>query len=499
MDRTSLIFLTLVTLLGGFIALYADRLGRDLGKKRLRLGKLRPRRTAEVIVFSAGVLAPLLAILVLMAVSAEARLWIAKGYRAVQDARNADDARKRALSQYELVLQKSRRLDSQIKDLEERLESVRKESTTYSKQAEQSKKEAEDARKKASGLDRKVFELGGQVRERQQLLGRVQTDLTASRTKLNSLTQSYSTLQRQREEADAEVSNLNTEITKLEDKIRTGEGDIAKQKVELAKLQRDLVDAEAAKKLAVDQLNTQLELLNKELESAERQLSAVNQAIENFAERSLSEPMIYQFGEEVTRLQVGRQLSASEAQRVMDTALRNARIAAGQRGARPNADGYEADLFERVTRDQQRISVAQQRDAIIRALTGRGQESLLVVSTPINVFNGQFVPLDVQIFNNPVVFDEGEVLGEERIEANASVGRIIEQVTNLLSVTVRRKAVDRKMIIAQTGDGLGRIEPAEVYGIVSTVQNLQRVVRLQAVAKSQTRAGGPLEIEFRFR
>lgn len=499
MDRTSLLFIALVIVLGGFIALYADRFGRELGKKRLRLAGLRPRRTAEIIVFTAGVLAPLLAILVLMGVSAEARLWIAKGYRAVQEARNAEDAKRRAIAQYELILNKSRQLDSQIRDLEGRLESMRKQSNTYSVQAKQSEQRAKEAVQKASGLDRKVFELGGQVKQRQELLGKLQSDLTASRNRLGSLTQSYNTLQKQRDEANAEVSRLGQEVGSLEAQIKSGEGNLADLRIQLDQRQKDLRDAEQAQKTAVDSLNAELAKLNKELEDAQLRVSIARQRIQDLAQEWLTEPMIFQIGEEVTRLPIDRQLSAMEAQRALDSALRSARVTAGQRGARPNAEGYEADLIDLFTSTDQRVTVAQQREAIVRALTGRGQETLLVISVRFNAFRNQFVPLDIQIYNNPVVFEEGEVLGEERIDANASVGEIIDQVTNLLSVTVRRKAEERKMIIASGGDGLGRIEPAEVYAMVSTVQNLQRVVRLQALAKSQTRAGGPLEIEFRFR
>jgi uncharacterized protein (DUF3084 family) len=496
MDRTSLLFLILVIVLGGFIALYADRFGRELGKKRLRLAGLRPRRTAEIIVFSAGVLAPLLAILVLMAASAEARLWIAKGYRAVQEARNAEDARKRAIAQYELILTKSRQLESQIKDLELQQDQIRQQSEAFSKQAKQSEKDAKAALQKVSGLDRKVFELGGQVRTRQEQLTKVQTDLTSSQTRLSSLTQSYSTLQTQRDEANEEVERLGGDIASLEAQILSGKGDLSKLQGELTAKQIELREAEATYQEVVDRLNVDLEKLNGELRVAQAQISTARQYLQELAVKSLTERVIFQVGEEVVRLPVERQLSASEAQRALDTALRNARLVAKDRGARANIDGFEADLIDRV---DPRITVAQQREAIIRALTGRGQESLLVISTPVNAFNDTFVPLDVQIFNNPIVFEEGELLGEERIDANASVGKIIEQVTNLLSTTVRKKAEERKMIIAAGGDGLGRIEPAEVYSMVSTVQNLQRVVRLQALAKTQTRAGGPLEIEFRFR
>lgn len=498
MDRTSLLFLILVIVLGGFIALYADRFGRELGKKRLRLGKLRPRRTAEIIVFTAGVVAPLLAILVLVLVSAEARHWIQRGYKAVQDARNAEAARSLAVQQYESVLTKTRQLEALINDLEERLEEGRKQSEKYSAQAFASEKRAEEAMRKASGLDRRVFELGGQVKERQATLTKVQEDLVSSRDRLNSLSQSYNTLRNQRDEAYNEVGRLGDEITDLEAEIKAGTGNLKELEGQLQSKQAELRLAEATYRETLGKLNQDLEALNEELGRAQTRLGAAQFRLSQVAMTSATERVIFNVGEEVTRLPVNRQLSASEAQRALDTALRSARSIAADRGARPNADGYEADLFDRTTDDQRVIPVAQQREAIIRALTGRGQESLLVISAPVNAFRGQFVPLDVQIFNNPVVFQEGELLGEERIEANASASRIIEQVTNLLGGTVRQRAIDRRMIIPEGGE-VGRITPGEVVELVSSIKNLQRVVRLQAIAKQETRAGGPLLIDFRLR
>lgn len=497
MDRTSLIFLTLVIILGGFIALYADRFGRELGKKRLRIGKLRPRRTAEIIVFSAGVLAPLLAILVLMLVSAEARHWIARGYKAVQDARNAEDERRRAIEQYELVVTKTRQLESLIDDLEGRLEVGRKQSEKYSSQASASEKRAEEALRKASGLDRRVSELGGQVKDRQATLTKVINDLTSSRDRLDSLSLSYDTLQRQKDEANNYVGQLQDDIEVLESNISSGKGDLEKTRRDLQLKQDELREAEREYQQTLAKMDRDLELREQELQNAQTQLTAAEQVLHRLASKSLVERLIFNVGEEVTRLPVGRQLSATEAQRALDTVLRQARGVAAERGALPNFDGYEADLFER-TLNEGPVSVAQQREAIIRALTGRGQESLLVVSAPFNAFHGQFVPITIQIYNNPVVFQEGEVLGEERIEANASASRIIEQVTNLLSGTVRERALDRRMIIAEGGE-VGRITPAEVVELVRSIQNLQRVVRLQAIAKQETRAGGPLLIEFRLR
>ncbi len=70
----NLTVLVLAVLLGSVIAYLADRLGRTLGKTSL-LG-MRPRTTAEVLTAAAGGLIPLVTILIILAVSADARLYI---------------------------------------------------------------------------------------------------------------------------------------------------------------------------------------------------------------------------------------------------------------------------------------------------------------------------------------------------------------------------------------------------------------------------------------
>src|SRR6185503_808028 len=87
MSLTSLALVILICLIGGGIALFADNLGRNLGKKRLRLGRLRPRKTAQVFTFLAGAVIPLLSIAAVMWLSQDVRKWFAEG-PAVVDERN---------------------------------------------------------------------------------------------------------------------------------------------------------------------------------------------------------------------------------------------------------------------------------------------------------------------------------------------------------------------------------------------------------------------------
>src|SRR5688572_7034349 len=87
MSLTSFALVILICLIGGGIALFADNLGRNLGKKRLKRRGLRPRKAAELFTFLAGVVIPLLSIGAVMWLSADVRKWFAEG-PAVVDERN---------------------------------------------------------------------------------------------------------------------------------------------------------------------------------------------------------------------------------------------------------------------------------------------------------------------------------------------------------------------------------------------------------------------------
>src|SRR5690349_6355086 len=83
MDVFGIGFVLVICVLSGIVAVVADNLGRTLGKKRLsvksRFIKLRPRRTAQLFTFGAGVIIPLLTLVSVMLLSADVRQWFAEG------------------------------------------------------------------------------------------------------------------------------------------------------------------------------------------------------------------------------------------------------------------------------------------------------------------------------------------------------------------------------------------------------------------------------------
>lgn len=493
MDLTSSWVLLLVVLLGGVIALYADRLGRNLGKKRLKLGSLRPRRTAEVIVFAAGMLTPLIAILAIMAVSAEARIWILRGYKAAQEARQAVQERDRALKEYERVLKQARDLDIQIQDLQGTLEAARRRSGEY--EAKASKAES-----RAKVADQRVRSLAGEVTIREHKLGAVQKSLTAAGLRLQTMSSNVRQLNRDREDLYKQVDNLNGEITDLETKIKSGQGDLTKMSAELTQKQSELQAAERARQKAVDDLAAALEDMDRQLEQARQTLEQFQVDVRDAAARWLTEPLIFRKDDEVARLSVGAQLSQSEAERSLDAVLSEAQRIAIDRGAGRNDSGSEAGFLPYTQDDGTRLSPEQQRQLIVRQLTGRSSESVIVAKVLVNRFSGQFLPLQVTVHPNPIVFRAGQLLGETRIEATTPVGKMFDEIGALLREQVRQKALEGGMLpVSGREDGFGSVTPEEIFALMTSIQNFGRTARLQVLSKNDTRAGGPLALEFRLR
>src|SRR5262245_23791402 len=70
---------------GGACAWLADWLGYKIGKKKLSIWHIRPRHVARITVVVAGMLIPVLTILIFYAVSSEFRMWLSKGSEAVAE------------------------------------------------------------------------------------------------------------------------------------------------------------------------------------------------------------------------------------------------------------------------------------------------------------------------------------------------------------------------------------------------------------------------------
>ena len=108
MDPITIAFVALLVLVSGAVAALGDYLGRKLGKKRLRIGRLRPRHTAVLFTFLAGMAATLATILIIASLSDQVETWLRDGIRVQRDLAQskeelADDKKEVAAAESEIA------------------------------------------------------------------------------------------------------------------------------------------------------------------------------------------------------------------------------------------------------------------------------------------------------------------------------------------------------------------------------------------------------------
>ncbi|HVL39955.1 MAG TPA: hypothetical protein VM328_11250, partial [Fimbriimonadaceae bacterium] len=198
---------------------------------------------------------------------------------------------------------------------------------------------------------------------------------------------------------------------------------------------------------------------------------------------------------ELARVIVAPQAGMPEATSLLSRALQEASKRAKERGAKPARSGEVAEL-----RNMQDVTAEQQAQRVISMVMGQSEQSVIIVYAFWNVFQDESVPVVANAYRNPLVYRAGQVITERRIDASRDEEDILRQVSAFISTDVRNKAIADKMIPAQGHEqSLGAVSPEMVFNLVADLKRLGRSVRLQALARNDTRAADPLQLDFRVR
>ena len=191
----SYLFVLLMMVIGGVIGFLADSWGHKIGKKRLSFMGLRPRHTATLVTVGAGVVIPLLTVVIVAMLSSDVRAWILKGQWAIREAKQlqgrVDDLTITQKTVEERIREKtalSERLDRELKAREAQVK-------TLEAGVERNKKAASQALAKVVGLAGRLSLIGKQLDEKRRELTAAQGRVAAARKEYHTLTQSYNVLQ----------------------------------------------------------------------------------------------------------------------------------------------------------------------------------------------------------------------------------------------------------------------------------------------------------------
>jgi uncharacterized protein (DUF3084 family) len=493
---TSPQILLLYIAMGGLIAYLGDWLGRKMGKKRLRIGRLRPRHTATFFTVLMGMLIPLATTYGLVTQSAAVRQWVMKGPELVREQESLE--REIETGRVALV-----RLENAAEDQEEQLAQV------------------ESMRKKAvSGRDEAV-------RERNE----ERTRLSQARSEIASAEKRESQINRRVDVLKKSESSLRANVQELQAELKTSEASLEAAKTESARLYNE---TEGLKRNSIE-LTQQIQDLEAErdrqagrAEEARKAAAAAEADVQRHFDRILdlrrtisalegsligaaegieavrTSSIVYRKDEELSRLAIPAGLNETQAREKIAEVTRIADIAARERGVRPDAEGRAAALDVRIRRLPDgtilTITVEDQIRAFVNEIVGQQQDLLLITSSFYNYFSkdDMFVPLDLNIYPNRTVYNGGEKVAETLIDGGKSEEEILDAVILFLRTDVRAAAQEAGMIPIQGQEvSVGEITYTQMTDLVRRIRQNGGPSRVIAEASRNTKSAEPLFLRFK--
>ncbi|HRF60297.1 MAG TPA: DUF3084 domain-containing protein [Fimbriimonadaceae bacterium] len=508
MDIVGVGFILLLCVVGALIAYGADILGRHLGKKRLSFGKLRPRHTAALATAVAGFCIPLFTVVLVALISKDVRVWLIEGRRAIVERQNLvrDIAAQRKQFNAELEDLRRQRQElgqqvSRLKVSQTKLEASEKKQrqelgTTQTKLANESRR-LKDAQIRRAEVERRYvalnktyaslnkqyayLESGFQKMQKDQddTFRALDSELRTKEARLKELTAQYDT------------ANKTFESSRVE-----FEKEIAARRTELEERRKEL-----------DGVNVMLADIRAEKDALERDaanlrtlISTTTKGLDQNLRISRTQPLVFRQGEELARIQLPPRVNADDARNALTSLLRSSRVLAEERGSRPSGERNEAADLVDIPTERGTITIDQQVDMLSKAVTDARTETVLIAYAFWNSFRGEFLPVRIEAFENPLVYSRGQKVAEVVVDGNGSEDGVLRQITQFLQGVVGQEAIRSGMIPAIGRERpIGEVTQEEMLQLVKDIKEARRNIRLQAVAAQDTRAADPLRLSFKLR
>jgi len=502
LDLLPLGFLLLVVVVSGGIAYAADNLGKKLGKKRLSLFGLRPRHTAALGTVLLGMAVSLLTIGLVAALSKDVRDWITKGSQALASLQKEQQQLQKVEQQRDGELADIGDLEKKINDRGQELKRVEDRLQTQIKGL---KGQIEPLETRLGALSTEIATKEGQLQAAQLKLAASEKSFLAKKAEavvlggdLNKVDKRYNEALKQNQTLDAEIIGQITLIAGQKKDIQDREADLDDRKRELSRVTTALDEVNhqlGNQQYAYKTLKSEFQSLGEsyaKLKSDNDQLQAIFAS--SFAP-SRELPPICLIHQEICRLELPPGMPREDAERALNQLMEQAKLAAGKLGAHSQATYDVADLYTRpdgTTPDQIK-------ELTIKQLTERRGESVLVAYAAMNTFLGEPLPLDLGVFDNPLVYPRGQVVKDASIDGHQPREQILKQLNSFAQSLKSKAKFDQMLPKLNDPESFGSLDAGQVLQLVEDIKAHDRPVKLVAIAKSNIRAADPLDVEFRVR
>jgi uncharacterized protein (DUF3084 family) len=454
---TGFIWIAAIIILGGVIATVGDRIGTRVGKARLSLFKLRPRKTATLITILTGMIIAFSTLGVLLAFDKRLR----DGIFEIGRVQRLLELRRQDLAETRKQLEATTQAKAQV---EQELIQARAEQKTQQLEAQKQQAAAQKRLKEINQSLRaaltKQIQTQAQLNRTRGQLNRVSSQYQQAQAQLNTASQQAQKLRQEIQQNQKELQALVAQRNQLKTRI-------AQQDKEIANLDREIQQR--------DRSIAQREALLRDLEKQALVLARNLQV--------LRQGNVALLRGQVLAARVVRIIRPSAARPAVEEILREANRHAIQQ----TQPGVE-EITQRVVKisEKQVEQLIQQiddgRDYFVRILSAN---NYVVGESSVQVF--------VDIALNRQIFKTGEVLS--RIEANPTTmtPREVRQRVDLLLEAAKFSAqragvLDENLLIADN-----RIQT--LIRFFDRLQSYDRAVELKAIAAQDIYTAGPMTVE----
>lgn len=509
MDPTSLWFLLFMVLAGGTVAWYGDTLGSKLGKKRLTLFKLRPRKFAAMMTFIFGALGTLLTILILFSFSEPIRTWILEGNA-------ARDRLAQTRGQLDAAEIKLTEANSRLATVEPKLTELGQEVTAKTNELITVKTQQQLLADKNANLGNRARELSGRIGNLTSQFKSVNLQLNKVQTERKQLDQQIKVAQGEKGRLtgdNADIQNENFRLTQEALKLERGLRDIQK---ELESVGNEYDQLKAASRQAEASFNERLTKFQTDLANADRELRQVRNslasekaALERFrldtpnlllkSAISRKNAMIYAVGDEVSRSLAPSGMSLPESRDFVAKFMRDTRNQADLRGAGKTEEGEYAGLVIAALQGKP-VSPEDQQLALIQNLAGLTRPKVVRAIASLNTFQDEFVPIAIEAYDNVLAFEANEVIFTIQVDGRKSYGEIAETINKALENDLPEVLVKNNVIPA-TGSArpFGELDTDRIFEIILEVKEYGRPARIQFLAAKDIYSVDKVSVTYRLR
>ncbi len=469
-----------IMLVCGIIAYMGDTLGRKLGKKRLTIFGLRPKRTAILVTSITGCLIFIVALGSVVTISKEYRQWVTNGVESVRELERKQNELREQNKQMGKMVKELDKAAQELKDLKVSIGTTK------------------------DALQRAKQELSGANELKKKMtadLARVRQQESTTRGRLDATLQDLKT-------ADESLSRIEGEkgrLTQQNQELIRQNGELGKQTIELEREKQRLEQGNSALVQTKNDLTAETNRLHQQLEDERRRFNIMyDQAqvigIKNKGLRT--SPVLFPVGQEVARLPVKGGAAMPENLNSLDSLMAMAERVAKSEGASPKEDGSVVSMIERMAVNDQGDEVVINPEEIKIAMAREMQKAVgdfvLVASSAINTVQGEPLVVDIGFHPNPIVFSAGDAIADTDVDSSFDDNQLLSNLITFLQSDVAAKSREKGMIpITGPNRSIGNVTYGDLYSLLKRIREVGGRVKVAAYSTGQVRAADRLEIGFR--